>query len=117
MAKMPRLTPQEIALSFQDETTRALFPPILTLGQFAALFQIVPRTAKHWIASGDFAGATTRAGKHRRIWRDRAIQIAFGRERTAPRRRKQPNRTESSVLTSPTDVEPNSHTQIHDDPL
>jgi hypothetical protein len=82
---MPRalqLTPQEIAFAFADETGRATFPPILTIDQLARLFQVSVRTAKHWIASGHFAGATTKIGKCRRIFRDRAVQIAFSRERT-----------------------------------
>lgn len=85
---MPRptnLSPDEIRQAFADEAWRSRFPPVLTLGQFADLFAVSVRTAKFWIASGDFDGATTRAGKHRRIWRDRAIQLAFARRRTRPR--------------------------------
>ena len=85
---MPRplcLTPEEIALAFQAEAWRSQFPPVLTLTQFADLFQVKLRTVKAWISSGDFDGATSRMGKHRRIWRDRAVQIAFSRRRTKPR--------------------------------
>ncbi len=85
---MPRptnISPDEIRQAFADEAWRSLYPPVLTLQQFASLFSVSVRTAKSWIASGDFEGATTRAGNHRRIWRNRAIQMAFGRRRTKPR--------------------------------
>jgi hypothetical protein len=90
---MPRplaLSLDEIALAFRDEATAAQFPPLLTVLQFARLFQVSERTAKHWLGSGDFAGATTRVGKHRRVWRDRAVQIAFARARTKPRPGREP---------------------------
>lgn len=85
---MPRptnLTLDEIRQAFATEPWSSQFPPNLTLQQFAALFSVSVRTAKSWIAAGDFEGATTRAGKHRRIWRDRALQMAYGRRRTKPR--------------------------------
>lgn len=85
MARPAALSLDEIRQAFADEAWRSLYPPVLTLQQFASLFSVSVRTAKSWIASGDFAGATTRAGKHRRIWRDRAVLIAFGRNRTKPR--------------------------------
>jgi hypothetical protein len=85
MPKPLQLTPEEIGVAFGDERWAARFPPVLSLAQFAALFQVSARTAKAWIASGDFEGATTRMGKHRRVWRDRAVRIAFGRARTRPR--------------------------------
>lgn len=77
--------PEEVNAAFGDERWAARFPPVLTLAQFADLFQVSVRTAKAWVASGDFDGATTRTGKHRRFWRDRAVRIAFGRARTRPR--------------------------------
>src|SRR4051812_48979829 len=85
MPKPLQLTPEEIAAAFGDEPWRSRFPPVLTLKQFAELFQVSTRTAKSWIANGDFDGATTRMGKHRRVWRDRALRSAFGRVRTRPR--------------------------------
>lgn len=88
MASPRRLDSSEVASAFDSEDLRRRFPPVLSLRQFADLFQVSVRTAKHWIATGDFKGATTRAGKHRRIWRDLALQIAFSRERTAPRQAK-----------------------------
>ncbi|MDB5324144.1 MAG: hypothetical protein JWN40_5775 [Phycisphaerales bacterium] len=85
MPKPLQISSEEIAAAYADPASAAHCPPILTLSQFAALFQVSLRTVKSWIASGDFQGATTRAGKHRRIWRDRAIQIAFSRMRTRAR--------------------------------
>ena len=90
MPKPLQLTPEEINAAFGDEAWRSAFPPILTLTQFARLFQVSARTAKFWIASGDFAGATTRTGKHRRIWRERAIRFAFARNRTRSRAKPAP---------------------------
>lgn len=84
---MPRPTliqTEEIASAFVVAGWGDRFPPVLTIQQSAQLFQVSPRTFKHWLAQGYFKGATTRIGKHRRIWRDRAIQMAFGRERTRP---------------------------------
>ena len=85
MPRPLRISPEEIALSFQSAAMQLAFPPVLTLQQFAKLFSVSERTAKSWISSGDFDGATTRMGKHRRIFRDRAIHIAFSRSRTTPR--------------------------------
>ena len=85
---MPRpikLSLDEITPAFAAEPWATQYPPILTLQQFAKLFGVSTRTARSWISAGDFDGATTRVGKHRRIWRDRAIQIAFGR--TTPKAR------------------------------
>ena len=88
MPKPTNLSPDEIRQDFADEPWSSRFPPVLTLHQFADLFSVAVRTAKFWIASGDFEGATTRIGKHRRVWRDRAIQMAFARRRTKPRKPK-----------------------------
>ena len=85
MPRPLRISPEEIALAFQGEAMSARFPPLLTIPQFADLFQISLRTAKEWLGRGDFRGATTKIGKHRRIWRERAIQIAFARDCTRPR--------------------------------
>jgi hypothetical protein len=85
MPRPLRLSPEEIAAAFAEEAVRDRFPPILRIDQFAELFQVSVRTAKEWLGRGDFNGATTRIGKHRRIWRDRAVQIAFSRDRTRPR--------------------------------
>ncbi|HEY2585496.1 MAG TPA: helix-turn-helix domain-containing protein [Tepidisphaeraceae bacterium] len=105
MPKPLQLTPEEIAAMFGDEPWRSAFPPVLTLEQFARLMQVSVRTAKSWIASGDFDGATTRMGKHRRILRDRALRIAFGRARTRPRCRS------SSNTSSPTTGHPHETTE------
>jgi hypothetical protein len=85
MPKPQQLIPEEIAAGFAAEPWASKFPPILSIAQFAELFRVSQSTAKFWLGSGDFAGATTRIGKHRRIWRDRAIRIAFGRAATRPR--------------------------------
>lgn len=55
----------------------AQFPPVLTVPQFAALMQVPVRTAKSWIQKGYLDGVTRRMGKHRRIWRDLAIERCF----------------------------------------
>jgi hypothetical protein len=86
---MPRpqsITRDEINAAFEDEAMRAAYPPILTPEQFAGLFSVSVSTAYDWIAKGYFDGATTHVGKHLRIWRSRAIEIAFSRQRTKPRR-------------------------------
>jgi hypothetical protein len=80
-------TCEEIAQAFADPATAVKFPPVLTIGQFAALFQISSRTAKKLLGEGQFNGATSLVGKHRRIWRDRAIQIWLSRERARPKAR------------------------------
>jgi len=98
---MPRplhISAEEIARSFQSEAMQLAFPPVLTLQQFAQLFSVSVRTVKSWIANGDFKGATTRQGKHRRLFRDRAIEIAFSRDRTAPRSSRQPQHQRNQPL-------------------
>jgi len=75
---MPRplkISSEEIALAFSDDASRLAFPPILSLPQFAKLFGVSVRTVKAWIAAGDFDGATTRAGKHRRVCRSHHWQF------------------------------------------
>ena len=82
---MPRpqaITREEVQVAFEDEATRDEFPPILTIEQFAKLFGVSDSTAYFWISEGLFNGAITHVGKHLRIWRNRAIEIAFSRQRT-----------------------------------
>ena len=55
------------------------YPPILSPEQFAELFGISVSTTYFWISKGLLKGATTIVGKHRRIWRNRAIEILFNR--------------------------------------
>src|SRR4051812_6143580 len=84
-ASMPKplaITSEEIALSFVDAKTAAQFPPVLNIEQAAKLFQISVRTMKLYLAQDLLAGATSKIGKHRRIWRDRAIRIMFSRGHT-----------------------------------
>jgi excisionase family DNA binding protein len=79
MARPQRLTVQEIQLAFDEEAVRKESPPILSPEQFARLFGISVSTAYHWIALGRLEGAVTRIGKHRRIWRNRAIEMLFNK--------------------------------------
>jgi len=82
---MPRplaITREEVQVAFNDEATRNAFPPILTPVQFAGLFGVSVSTAYDWIGKGYFKGAVTHVGKHLRIFRNRAIELAFARERT-----------------------------------
>jgi excisionase family DNA binding protein len=79
MARPLRLSLDEIDAAFRDEAARTSFPPILTVEQFARLFSISISTAYDWIAKDRLAGATTLIGKHRRIWRNRAIELLFNR--------------------------------------
>ena len=82
---MPRPTSisrEEVQLAFQEEATRVAFPPILTPEQFGHLFGVSISTVYDWIAKGYFDGAITHVGKHLRIWRNRAIEMAFSRQRT-----------------------------------
>jgi excisionase family DNA binding protein len=79
MARPQRLTAEEIDLAFRDEATRNRFPPILSPEQFADLFGVSVSTTYLWITKGRLRGAVTRVGKHRRIWRNRAIEVLFNR--------------------------------------
>lgn len=79
MARPQRLTTEEIQSAFKEQAVRVQFPPILTVEQFAELFQVSVSTTYFWIAQGLLKGAVTKVGKHRRIWRDRAIEMLFNR--------------------------------------
>ena len=81
MARPERLTSDEIQLAFTEEAMRTAFPPILSPEQLAQLFGVSISTIYLWIADGRFAGAVTKIGKHRRIWRNRAIEILFNRRK------------------------------------
>ena len=54
-------------------------PSLCPLEQFAKLFDISVSTTYFWISKGLLKGAVTKVGKHRRIWRNRAIEIIFNR--------------------------------------
>jgi excisionase family DNA binding protein len=77
MPRSERLSPEEIDLAFRDEKVRAQFPPILTPPQCAAMLSVSVSTLYLWIADGRLKGAVTKIGKHRRIFRNRAIEILF----------------------------------------
>ncbi len=77
MARVERLQPDEIDLAFREEALRLQYPPILTPEQFASLFGVSVSTTYFWIAQGKLKGAVTKIGKHRRIWRNRSIEILF----------------------------------------
>jgi excisionase family DNA binding protein len=79
MPRPARLTSDEIDLAFRDEESRADFPPILTIKQFAKLFGVSQSTTYTWIAQGRLTGCVTRIGKHNRIWRNRVIEQMFNR--------------------------------------
>lgn len=79
MARTQRLTSQEILLAFNNDAMRSAFPPVCSPEQFAKLWGVSRSTIYWWISQGLFAGAVTRVGKHRRIWRDRAIEMLFSR--------------------------------------
>jgi excisionase family DNA binding protein len=79
MARPQRLTADEIQRAFGDEAARAKFPPILSPEQFAELFGVSVSTTYFWISQGLLRGAITKVGKHRRIWRNRAVEILFNR--------------------------------------
>jgi excisionase family DNA binding protein len=79
MARTQRLTSDEIQLAFDDKAMQAQFPPVLSPEQFAQLFGISVSTTYFWISQGLLKGAVTKVGKHRRIWRNRAIEILFNR--------------------------------------
>jgi excisionase family DNA binding protein len=82
MGRPERLNIDQIAAAFSDEAMRKMFPPIMSPQQFADLLGVSRSSIYLWISQGLFAGAVTRIGKHRRIWRDRAIQILFSRGNT-----------------------------------
>ena len=79
MARPQRLTSNEIQLAFDEKAMQEQYPPILSPEQFAKLFDISVSTTYFWIAEGRLKGAVTKVGKHRRIWRNRAIEILFNR--------------------------------------
>ena len=79
MARTQRLTAAEIQVAFDEEAMRQKFGPILSPEQFATLFGISTSTTYYWIAAGRLKGAVTKIGKHRFIWRNRAIEILFNR--------------------------------------
>lgn len=79
MARTQRLSIDEIQLAFDEKAMQEQFPPILSPEQFAKLFDISVSTTYFWIAQGLLKGAVTKVGKHRRIWRNRAIEILFNR--------------------------------------
>lgn len=70
---------------------RNAYPPILTPEQFAQLFGVSLSTVYDWVAKGHFDGAVTHIGKHLRIWRNRAIEIAFSRRRTKGKQPHEPH--------------------------
>jgi hypothetical protein len=93
---MPRpqvISRDEIQVAFLDEATRQAFPPILTPVQFARLFGVSLSTAYDWLSKGYFDGAMTHVGKHVRVWRNRAIEIAFSRRGTKGTRSHESNET------------------------
>jgi excisionase family DNA binding protein len=79
MAKPQQLRTPEIQQAFDEEVIKAAYPPILSPEQFAQLFGISVSTTYFWISKGLLKGAVTKVGKHRRIWRNRAIEIIFNR--------------------------------------
>lgn len=79
MARTHRLTSDEIQIAFDEKAMQNQYPPILTPELFAQLFGISVSTTYFWIANGLLKGAVTKVGKHRRIWRNRAIEILFNR--------------------------------------
>ena len=79
MARPQRLTTDEIQLAFDEQAARELYPPVLSPEQFAKLFGVSVSTTYFWISQGLLRGAVTKIGKHRRIWRNRAVEMLFNR--------------------------------------
>lgn len=77
MAKHSSLTVDEIRAAFADPAMRAQYPPVLSPAQLAELLGVSRATVYLWIQQGRFQGATTRVGKHRRLWRDTALERFF----------------------------------------
>ena len=71
------LTAKEVAAALSDPAWAATFPPILTVDQAAALFQVPKQTVYAWSSQGLLKGCARRAGKHLRIFRDRLITRIF----------------------------------------
>jgi uncharacterized protein YmfQ (DUF2313 family) len=91
MARPQRITQQEIHAAFGDEAAAKAYPPILTPEQFARLFQISVSTAYFWVKAGRLDGAVTKTGKHLRIWRDRAVETLFNRNKPKEKSNDSPN--------------------------
>ena len=75
-----KLSKAKITQAFADDSG-APTPPILSPNQLATLLQLSVKTIYEWIAKGRLDGAFRKRGKHRLIWRDRALHILLnGRE-------------------------------------
>jgi excisionase family DNA binding protein len=79
MARIQKLTPDEVDLAYGDQSNAVAYPNILTVKQFARMFQVNNSTAYLWIAQGKLDGAVTKVGKHRRIWRNRVVTMLFNK--------------------------------------
>jgi excisionase family DNA binding protein len=81
MARTQRITSDEIQVAFNDDATRSAFPPILSPEQFAQLLGVGRSTVYLWISQGRIDSAVTKIGKHQLIWRNRAIEIIFNKNK------------------------------------
>lgn len=57
-----------------------IYPPILSLGQAAALAQVPLGTIRDWRSRGLLSECSYRRGREVRVWRDRFIKFIFGSE-------------------------------------
>jgi hypothetical protein len=72
-----KLSDSEISRTFADPLTAERYPPVLTLGQAAALLQVPAETIRDWRKRGLLDGSCRKIGKHLRFYRDRLLKHAF----------------------------------------
>ena len=70
------LTPDELNQPFHGELA-SVYPPILSVQQFAALLGRSPKTVYEWIAKGRLDGTFRKRGKHILIWRVKALDLIY----------------------------------------
>jgi hypothetical protein len=76
-SKKTPLTPKEVAVAFADPFWAQRFPPILSVEQAGELISIPTATIYDWASRGRLENCSFRAGKYRRVWRDRFILQFF----------------------------------------
>lgn len=75
-----KLSGKEIQNSFSESHWSRNFPPILSVEQVAALFQVPKKTVYDWNSRGLLPGCGRRIGKYVRFWRDRLVDQLFNVE-------------------------------------
>jgi len=72
-----KLTNREVGEMFAEAESSKIFPPILDVGQAAALASVTPATVYDWSSRGLLGNCAVKKGKKLRIIRDRFIRFLF----------------------------------------